>query len=161
VLEEEAGREPVLAPPEAIGFDVPVVAALLEGKRGRDLRRRSREWTERYGEAFAALRAGGPRASPAPPTGPRGRGGDSSRAAGARRPPAPVRAPAGLPSTPEEARAVLGIARDAAREEVDAAFRKASRRCHPDLVAHLDEDFQRLAHDKFLRIRRAHEILTR
>jgi DnaJ-class molecular chaperone len=49
----------------------------------------------------------------------------------------------------------------AGRREIDAAFRKASRKCHPDLVAHLDEDFQRLAHGKFLRLKRAHEILTR
>jgi DnaJ-class molecular chaperone len=75
--------------------------------------------------------------------------------------PPPPRVVAGLPSTPEEARQLLGVAPRATRKEIDAAFRKASRKCHPDLVAHLDEDFQRLAHEKFLGIKRAHDILTR
>jgi DnaJ-class molecular chaperone len=52
------------------------------------------------------------------------------------------------------------VAEDATREEIEAAFRRASRRCHPDLVAHLDEEFQRLAHEKFLRLKRAQEILA-
>jgi DnaJ-class molecular chaperone len=43
---------------------------------------------------------------------------------------------------------------------VDAAYRAAARRCHPDLVAHLDAEFQALAHEKFLRIARAHAILV-
>lgn len=163
-LETVPGSGPLLAPPEAVGAGVPVVAALLEGKRGRDLRRRATEWTLRYGRAVAELRADrlrGAAPPPPPPPPPRPRPGDRR---GAAPPPPPrhgtaVRAPAGLPTSPAEARAVLGVGDGASRKEIDAAYRKASRKCHPDLVAHLDEDFQRLAHEKFLRLRRAREIL--
>jgi hypothetical protein len=148
-VEGVLGRGPVLAPPEAIGREYPVVASLLEGRRERDLRRRAREWMARHGAGFEAVHGdppGEPRARPPSPP-----------------PPRPPRRPvaSGLPASKGEARAVLGLADGADRKEIDAAFRKASRRCHPDLVAHLDEDFQRLAHDKFLRIKRAHELLTR
>jgi len=140
-VEGVLGQRFVLAPLEAVGREYPIVASLLEGSRERELRRKAREWMERFGRDFRAFRGEVP--SPPPPRAPR-------------RP-----AAAGLPSTKAEARAVLGLADGADRKEIDAAFRRASRRCHPDLVAHLDEDFQRLAHDKFLRIKRAHEVLTR
>jgi len=164
----EAGTEgaPVLAPPEAAGVDLPAVATLLEGRPGRDLRRRAREWMRRYGAGLEALRSGRTRGAPPPPPSPpppRGRdrrGSPGGRASPPHPPVARSLAPAGLPSTPAEARAVLGLPDGATRKEIDAAYRKASRRCHPDLVAHLDEDFQHLAHEKFLRIQRAREILT-
>ncbi len=166
-LEDALGAGPVLAPLETVGFGVPVVATLLDGRRGRDFRRRSREWVERYGPGLERLReerrrgrgpGKAPPPAPPPPSQSRGRNrrGDAEGAS-----PPPPRAVAGLPSTPEEARRLLGVPPRATRREIDAAFRKASRKCHPDLVAHLDEDFQRLAHEKFLRIKRAHEILTR
>jgi hypothetical protein len=159
---------PVLAPPEAVGVEVPRVATFLDGAAARDLRRRAREWVEVHGPAFDLLRAAeaaGGRGEPSPDPPPRGeRTGPRSRRDRGTAPP-PPRSPrppsGGLPSTPEEARAVLGVPARADRAAVDSAFRRASRRCHPDLVAHLDEDFQRLAHDKFLRLKRAHDILTR
>jgi DnaJ-domain-containing protein 1 len=163
-LEAVPGSGPLLAPPEAVGAGVPAVAALLEGRRARDVRRRAAEWTLRYGGAVAGIRAdrlrgAAPPPHPAPP--PRTRHGDR-RGPAAPPPPKPraaVRAPAGLPASPAEARAVLGVGDGATRKEIDAAYRKASRKCHPDLVAHLDEDFQRLAHEKFLRLQRARELL--
>jgi len=152
------GRRSVVAPPEAAGWVTSVVASLIDGKRQRDLRRRAAEWMARYGAGFEVLRETEREpTAPTPPPPPRARKGSPPP------PPPPPRraaAPAGLPSTPAEARAILGVASAATRKEVDAAFRKASRKCHPDLVAHLDEDFQRLAHDKFLRLKRAHEILA-
>ena len=169
ILEEAPGEASVLAPPEAAGIEVPLFATLLEGARARAARRRAREWMDRWGVALEILRATRGRASregAGPP--PRPAGGN--RARGARDPgpppPEPSRrpsrpAPADLPRTPGEARAVLGLDARATRKEIDAAFRRAARKCHPDLVAHLDEDFQRLAHDKFLRLKRAQEILAR
>lgn len=162
VLVEADGEAPVLAPPEAAGVESPAVAVLLDGRRARDLRRRAREWMERWAAGLADLRAGRraprpPRPAPPPP-------GGSRRPT--REPPPPLARPprrpsVALPRTPEEAREILGIAAGADRKEVDDAFRRRSRKCHPDLVAHLDEDFQRLAHEKFLRLKRAQEILNR
>jgi hypothetical protein len=117
---------------------------------------------ERHGDGLAWIRAER-RAAPvaleeeAPP--PRPRGGPRRRAAAAEAAPAAA-STLRLPRTPAEARELLGVPAGASRKEVDAAFRRASRKCHPDLVAHLDEEFQRLAHDKFLRIKRAQELLS-
>ena len=172
VVEPVPGGVPVLAPPEAAGLDTPMVAVLLEGRRERDARRRAREWMSRWGRGLARLRAERgagptrrdreqaptprpspkappPRPSPKPRTPPPG-------------PPAPPQAPPdhSLPATAEEARGILGVGIRATRKDLDAAYRRGSRRCHPDLVAHLDRDFQDLAHRKFLRLKRAHEILT-
>ena len=54
------------------------------------------------------------------------------------------------------ARELLGTEAHASVEAIDQAFRSLSRLCHPDKVAHLDADFQRLAQTKFLRLRAAH-----
>jgi DnaJ-domain-containing protein 1 len=53
----------------------------------------------------------------------------------------------------------LGLSLTATRDEIAAAFRKLSVRCHPDKVAHLDEDFQRLAERKFRELRTAYESI--
>ncbi len=161
VLEGVPGCPPLLVPPEAAGLETSAVATLLDGRRARDLRRRARAWMERWAAALERLRAAR-RAGPSPAEGPRSpppppRGG--RRPSGGRVPPAPRRPSLDLPRTPEEARGILGVGPGASRKEIDSAYRKASRRCHPDLVAHLDEDFQRLAHEKFLRLKRAQEIL--
>jgi len=161
VLEETGGGDPVLAPPEAAGAGLPAVAAFLEGAAAREERRRAREWLDRWGGALDLLRAERRRVPvrEAPPP-PRPKAG--SRPAGPPPPrPEPPRSDRELPSTDEEARAILGVDARATREEIDGAFRRASLRCHPDLVAHLDEEFQKLAHGKFLRLKRAHELLTK
>jgi DnaJ-domain-containing protein 1 len=152
-VEGALGRRGVVAPPEAVGWVPSVVASLIEGKRERDLRRRAAEWMARFADGFEVLRD---REAPPPPA-PRPRRGPEPP------PPRASRRAAGtaLPSTQAEARTVLGVAAAATRKEIDAAFRKASKKCHPDLVAHLDEDFQKLAHEKFVRLKRAHELLTR
>ena len=46
-------------------------------------------------------------------------------------------------------------------EAVAKAFRRLSKRCHPDKVAHLDEEFQALAHRKFLALQEAYDGLMR
>lgn len=164
MVEPVTGGDPVLAPPEAAGVEMPRVALVIEGGRARDERRRARAWMDRHGAGLESLRWERRYAPlpppPAPPPPPRGDGGGRTRSRGPSpqpRNPAPAR---DLPRTPAEARAVLGVPEGAAKKEIDAAFRKASRKCHPDLVAHLDEDFQRLAHEKFLRLKRAQDILA-
>jgi DnaJ-domain-containing protein 1 len=171
VLEEVPGGAPILAPPVAAGLEVPLFATLLDGPRAREARRQARAWMDRWGPALEGLRARrsrSPRAeSPPPPRPPPPRGW---RPGATTPPPAPDPAPppptprAGardLPRTAEEARALLGVTAGASLRDIESAYRKAARRCHPDLVSHLDDDFQRLAHEKFLRLQRAHDILTR
>ena len=168
VVEERPDGETVLAPPEAVGAEAPGIAVALDGAFAREERRRARQWMERHGLALERLREERRRAAPvvaahpfaeesaAPPPSP-GRAPEPAPA------PPPNRAPAirDLPRSPAEARALLGVPEGAPEVEVDAAFRRASLRCHPDLVMHLDAEFQSLAHDKFLRLKRAHEILSR
>jgi DnaJ like chaperone protein len=55
--------------------------------------------------------------------------------------------------------AVLGVARGASAAEIAAAYREQMRRYHPDRVAHLGEELQRLAHRKALDIQRAYAEL--
>jgi hypothetical protein len=64
-----------------------------------------------------------------------------------------------IPLTLEEARDVLGVSPEASEAELEEAFRKRSRTCHPDKVAHLDPEFQELAKRKFDLLRRAFERL--
>jgi hypothetical protein len=167
----------LLAPPESAGLGKSALAARLDGGSWPDLRRRGLAWTERYGPALRLVRLSRvPGAIPAPPLGKPGPAPPPEPPPPRRQskgaapppapppppppPPAPPRAAARLPSTAAEARAVLGLAEGADRAAVDAAYRAAARRCHPDLVAHLDAEFHALAHEKFLRVQRAHELLS-
>jgi hypothetical protein len=43
--------------------------------------------------------------------------------------------------------------------DVERAFRRRALLCHPDKVAHLDEDFQALAAKKFKRLKEARDLL--
>jgi DnaJ-domain-containing protein 1 len=54
---------------------------------------------------------------------------------------------------------VLGIRRDATLKEIRDAFRRLAIQYHPDKVAHLGEEFERIANEKFLRLKEAYEIL--
>lgn len=54
---------------------------------------------------------------------------------------------------------VLGVARDASPEEISRAYREQMKHYHPDRVAGLGEDLQRLAHHKTLEIQRAYASL--
>ncbi len=47
----------------------------------------------------------------------------------------------------------------ASAAEIRSAFRRLAKQCHPDKVYHLGEDAQRLAHDKFTRLKAAYEAL--
>jgi uncharacterized membrane protein YkvA (DUF1232 family) len=55
--------------------------------------------------------------------------------------------------------AVLGIQRGASREQITRAYRKQMKRYHPDRVAGLGEELQRVAHEKTVEIQRAYAEL--
>ncbi|MFO7839959.1 MAG: DnaJ domain-containing protein [Desulfosalsimonadaceae bacterium] len=55
--------------------------------------------------------------------------------------------------------AVLGIRRGASRKEIQAAYREAVQKYHPDKVSHLGEEFQDLAKKKFVEIQQAYDQL--
>lgn len=54
---------------------------------------------------------------------------------------------------------LLGIPRDATAREIRDAFRRLAIEYHPDKVAHLGEEFEKIATEKFLRLKEAYEIL--
>jgi len=56
---------------------------------------------------------------------------------------------------------ILGLKRDATEAEIKEAFKRLASQYHPDKVQHLGKEFQELAHKKFVRIKRAYELLTK
>ncbi|ETX04004.1 MAG: hypothetical protein ETSY2_31310 [Candidatus Entotheonella gemina] len=65
---------------------------------------------------------------------------------------------ASLPKTPWQ---LLDIEPDASDEALEAAYKAKLMQYHPDRVAHLGEELQRLAHEKTLEIQRAYEYIKR
>lgn len=59
-----------------------------------------------------------------------------------------------------DARKVLGVSGEASREEIRAAYRERMKEYHPDKVAHLGEDLQKLALEKSQQIQRAYRELN-
>ena len=55
---------------------------------------------------------------------------------------------------------ILDVSRNATPEEIKSAYRKKVQRYHPDRVAHLGDEFQQLAKQKFQEIQEAYEILS-
>jgi DnaJ like chaperone protein len=60
---------------------------------------------------------------------------------------------------PEHPCDVLGVKPDASAEQIRAAYTQLMLKYHPDRVAHLGEEFQRLAHRKTLAITDAYNTL--
>jgi hypothetical protein len=86
----------------------------------------------------------------------------ANRADGQKRARRPDRGERARPGEPVEAfdpYKVLGLREGATREEFIKAFRELAKKYHPDRFAHLDGEFQALAHRKFLRLRRAYDAL--
>ncbi|MGD8835539.1 MAG: DnaJ domain-containing protein [Desulfobacteraceae bacterium] len=59
--------------------------------------------------------------------------------------------------TPHE---ILGVAPNADQKEIQKAYRKLANQYHPDKVAHLGEEFQILAEQRFKEIQEAYDKLT-
>lgn len=62
------------------------------------------------------------------------------------------------PRSPHE---VLGVSRGASKEEIRHAYRELANKYHPDKVAHLGEEFQKLAEKRFKEIQEAYQTLAR
>ncbi len=56
---------------------------------------------------------------------------------------------------------VLGVKKNATREEIKTAYRKLAGKYHPDRVTHLGDEFQDLAEKKFKEIQQAYQELVR
>jgi len=54
---------------------------------------------------------------------------------------------------------ILGVTRTASRDAIQAAYRARMKEYHPDKVAHLGEELQKLAHEKSQEIQRAYQQL--
>ena len=98
-----------------------------------------------------------PAAAPPPPASRRPTGSPPAGAA-----PAPTLVPdvAEGPLTRAAAERLLRLLPGYSTTEVERAFRRRALQCHPDKVAHLDEDFQALAAKKFKRLKEARDLLA-
>jgi uncharacterized membrane protein YkvA (DUF1232 family) len=56
---------------------------------------------------------------------------------------------------------ILGVDSSASREEIQAAYKARMHEYHPDKVAHLGEELQKVAHRKVLEIQQAYEQLRK
>jgi DnaJ-class molecular chaperone len=56
---------------------------------------------------------------------------------------------------------ILGIDSSASGEEIQAAYRTRMHEYHPDKVAHLGEELQKVAHRKAVEIQQAYEQLRK
>lgn len=69
--------------------------------------------------------------------------------------------PGATPSTKLDPYAVLEIAPGASQDEIQTAYRARMSEYHPDKVAHLGEELQRLAHNRSVEIQQAYKHLKR
>ena len=72
-----------------------------------------------------------------------------------------TRARAESPRGPLDPYEILGVSASASKEEIDSAYKARMKEYHPDKVAHLGEDLQKLAHRKALEIQQAYQQLRR
>jgi DnaJ like chaperone protein len=87
--------------------------------------------------------------------------GSADESAGPR---AHTRSNQGSASQSQEAKAfdayeVLGVTHSASNDAIQAAYRARMKEYHPDKVAHLGEELQKLAHEKSQDIQRAYRQL--
>lgn len=61
-----------------------------------------------------------------------------------------------VPKTPYD---ILGILPNASKNEIQAAYKEAVKKYHPDKLSHLGEEFSNLANKKFLEIQNAYDTL--
>ncbi len=61
----------------------------------------------------------------------------------------------------ENARRILNVSQNSTKKEIQAAYRKAVKKYHPDKLSHLGEEFSKLANEKFLEIQNAYALLMK
>jgi DnaJ like chaperone protein len=71
------------------------------------------------------------------------------------------RARAEAPESLFDPHQILGIDASASREEIQSAYKARMHEYHPDKVAHLGEELQKVAHRKAVEIQRAYEQLRK
>ena len=54
---------------------------------------------------------------------------------------------------------ILGVDRRATKKQIQAAYKEAIKKYHPDKLSHLGEEFSTLANEKFLEIQNAYDTL--
>ena len=54
---------------------------------------------------------------------------------------------------------ILNVSRNATEDEIKKAYKELLKKYHPDKVAFLGEDFQKIAHTKMVEIQRAYDTL--
>jgi curved DNA-binding protein CbpA len=58
-----------------------------------------------------------------------------------------------------DAYGVLGLPLSAKPDDVKRRYRQLSKKCHPDLVADMDEEIRRVAEERFREITEAYELI--
>lgn len=56
---------------------------------------------------------------------------------------------------------VLGVNPGASKEQIQAAYKDAVKKYHPDKVSHLGPEFRKLANEKFVEIQAAYHLLIK
>jgi DnaJ like chaperone protein len=56
---------------------------------------------------------------------------------------------------------ILGVTPEASKAEIKEAYKKMAKQYHPDRVAHLGEEYARLAHEKFSQINAAYDAIRK
>lgn len=56
---------------------------------------------------------------------------------------------------------VLNIDRNATTNDIKRAYKEMTKKYHPDKVAHLGEEFQKIAHERMVKIQEAYATLTK
>lgn len=64
-------------------------------------------------------------------------------------------------TTPSDPYEILEVTRDASPAEITRAYREQMKRYHPDRVAGLGDELQRLAHERTITIQRAYDTIGR
>lgn len=62
---------------------------------------------------------------------------------------------------PKDPYQVLGVNRNATREEIQSAYREKVKQYHPDRVSQLGEELQEMANQKFVEIKEAYDKLMK
>jgi uncharacterized membrane protein YkvA (DUF1232 family) len=61
-----------------------------------------------------------------------------------------------VPKTPYD---ILGVHPNASKKDIQAAYKQAIKKYHPDKLSHLGEEFSNLANKKFIEIQTAYDTL--